>query len=124
MLVVMRKNDGAYVKVVKLLESFLGLSLLAVLVAVVLYAIYPAIVESQLEIGMNKSVVLSTVGKEPLWEQSQLELCSEHQWHGSCEAALQSNAAHYLVWKLGIDTYLVVGLDENQNLVFKGVGDT
>jgi hypothetical protein len=120
----MRKNDGGYVKVVKLLERLVGLSILAIFVAVVLYAIYPAFVESKLEIGMNKSVVLSTVGKEPLWEQSQLELCSKHQWYGNCEAALKSNASQYLVWKLGIDTYLVVGLDKKSNLVFKGLGDT
>lgn len=120
----MRKNDGVYVKVVKYLGRFVGLSLLAVFVAAILYAMYPALVESQLEIGMNKSVVLSTVGKEPLWEQSELELCSKHQWYGNCEVALKSNAAHYLVWKLGIDTYLVVGLDKDSNLVFKGLGDT
>ncbi len=120
----MRKNDGVYVKVVKLLDWVVGLSLLAVVMAVILYAIYPSFVESQLEIGMNKSAVLSAVGKEPLWEQSQLELCSKHQWNGNCEAALKSNAANYLVWKLGIDTYLVVGLDKNSILVFKGLGDT
>lgn len=111
-------------KVVKLLERIIGFTFLAGILIVALYAIYPAIVEAQLEMGMNKDAVLSIVGKEPLWEQTRLELCNNQEWGGNCDEASESKADVFLVWKLGIDVYLVVGISKDSGLVFKGIGDT
>ena len=120
---VMRRGDGLYWKVVKLLEWSAGAFLLAFFVAGLFLVIYPSIKESLLKVGMRKSVVLSTVGKEPIWTQPQLELCTKDRWLGNCEAALRSNAVQFWVWKFGVDTYLVAGFDANSKLVFKGLGD-
>jgi hypothetical protein len=112
-----------YWKVVKLLEWSAGACLLAFFATVIFGIIHPSFKESQLQVGMSKSVVLSTVGKEPIWTQPQLELCTKNRWLGNCEAALRSNAVQFWVWKYGVDTYLVAGFDANSKLVFKGLGD-
>jgi len=113
-----------YLKILRTLERGLALILFAGFLIIIYYAIYPALIVARLEPGMKKETVISVVGKESLWEKSELDLCNNQAWKGNCEQANASNAHTFLIWKLGIDTYLVVGLDSKSTLVFSGIGDT
>ena len=60
---------------------------------------------------------------EPRLELDELGFCSNDTRLGDCEAACQSGADSYLVWKYGIDTYFVIGLDNDFRVVFHDMGD-
>ncbi len=89
------------------------------------YAIsYPKIVESKLELGMDKSEVISLIASNNFDDTTNLKkLCSTNQWQG-CKSALSSGSATYLSWSVGIDTFIVVGFNKNNKLIYKSFGDT
>ena len=79
---------------------------------------------SQVRSGMSLSAVIDALGREAGWSQSTAEYCGTPRWNWACEQALKSGAVNVLVWKLGIDTVLIVGIDAQLTVVFSSVGDT
>lgn len=75
-----------------------------------------------IEPGMMQAEVVAGLG-EPGMVLEELGICLNGSWLGDCEAALQSGAIRYLVWKYGIDTCLVVGIDGESRVVFHDIGD-
>ena len=93
------------------------------MVAVVGYSLFrQSQMMDSIETGMTRTEVVAELG-EPRLELEELGFCEHDDWLGDCEAAQQSGAVHYLVWKYGIDTYLVVGLDKDGRVVFYDIGD-
>lgn len=80
------------------------------------------LLKRSIERGMTRAEVVAELGK-PRLELEELGFCSNGSWLGDCEAARQSGAVRYLVWKYGIDTYFVVGLDKDARVVFHDMGD-
>ena len=100
----------------------LGIATL-LMVAVVGYSLFQqSQMMDSLETGMTRSEVVKELG-EPRLDLEELGFCEHDDWLGDCEAARQSGAVQFLVWKYGIDTYLVVGLDKGGRVVFYDIGD-
>ena len=75
-----------------------------------------------IEPGMTRAEIVDELG-EPRLVLEELGICLNDTWLGDCEAARLSGAVRYLVWKYGIDTYLVVGIDGDSRVVFHDIGD-
>ena len=93
----------------------LGSMVVLVLVMLVLSFYRQYRIMQFIEPGMMQDEVVAELG-EP-------GICLNGSWLGDCEAALQSGAIRYLVWKYGIDTYLVVGIDGESRVVFHDIGE-
>ena len=79
-------------------------------------------VRNSVENGMTRVEVVKELGK-PRLELEELGFCKDDAWLGDCAAARQSGAVYYLIWKYGIDTYFVIGLDKDNRVVFHDMGD-
>ena len=75
-----------------------------------------------IEPGMMQAEVVAELG-EPGMVLEEPGICLNGSWLGDCETALQSGAIRYLVWKYGIDTCLVVGIDGESRVVFHDIGE-
>lgn len=78
----------------------------------------------QVKPGMSLSAAIDAVGRKPDRSQSTAEYCDTPRWNWACEEAIKSGAVNVLIWKLGIDTLLIVGVDAQLTVVFRSVGDT
>ncbi|MCK5382990.1 MAG: hypothetical protein KAJ65_04445 [Gammaproteobacteria bacterium] len=100
----------------------LGIFALAIFVAVAVSLFQQSQDKNSIENGMTRVEVIAELG-EPRLELEELGFCTDDAWLGDCEAARQSGAVTYLLWKYGIDTYFVIGLDEENRVVFHDMGD-
>ncbi len=80
----------------------------------------PFSINSKIENGMYKEDVVTIVGREPDYENSQPDVC----WSGGCDEIIQSGSSKYLIWSFGIDTLLIVGLDKNYKVIYHRIGDS
>lgn len=120
----LHKINKTFSLIEKLTKWLLIIMLSSIFVFIVYTASIPSITESQITNGMNEKIVVGIVGREPDEESSELYLCNNDQWYGNCREAMKSGSSKYLIWHFGIDTLLIVGLDENLIVVFHGTGDT
>lgn len=81
-----------------------------------------SLIKRSIENGMSRAEVIEEPG-EPRLELEEPGFCKDDSWPGDCEAARQSGAVRYLLWKFGIDTYFVIGLDKDSRVVFHARGD-
>ena len=81
---------------------------------------YPYILKSRVNVGMTEDEVVGIVGEQPRWKQDELHYCED----GDCEAATKSGAVKFLIWKVGIDIYFFVSLDQQSKVVFRGLYQT
>ena len=100
----------------------LGVMVILLFAALALSIFHQSQVKNSIENGMTRAEVVRELG-EPRLELEELGFCSNDTWLGDCEAARQSGAVSYLVWKYGIDTYFVIGLDRDSRVVFHDMGD-
>ena len=108
--------------VFRLVVWILGAATLLMVVVVGYSLFQQSRMMDSIETGMPRAGVVAALG-EPRLELEELGFCEHDDWLGDCEAARQSGAMRYLVWKYGIDTYLVVGLDKDGRVVFYDIGD-
>jgi hypothetical protein len=111
-----------------------GIVLKWLVIALVLYLIgslvmsiiQPTQLAGRVKLGMSKDGAIKIVGQAPMQEQKEFSACEgkERHWTGNCDALIQSGSKTFLIWKFGVDTVLVVGLDANDKVVFSGAGDT
>jgi hypothetical protein len=101
----------------------LGVMVVLISGALVLSIYHQSQVKNSIENGMTRVEVVRELG-EPRLELEELGFCNNDTWLGDCEAARQSGADSYLVWKYGIDTYFVIGFDNDSRVVFHDMGDT
>lgn len=103
------------------------IALIAVVLAIVYAAAYPTTVNSQVNVGMTRQTVVEVLGKEPGFEESILRFCRDGTWHEEddiCQRATASKSTRFMIWQVGIDTVLVVGIDVESRVVFHAVADT
>lgn len=76
---------------------------------------------SQVEIGMSRAEAIATVGTPPRKEGGTLAFCREGATpYRDCEHISKSGAVYFLLWKVGIGSWMVVGLDANDRVCFRG----
>lgn len=76
---------------------------------------------SQVEIGMSRAEAIATVGTPPRKEGGTLAFCREGATpYRDCEDIRKSGAVYFLLWKVGIGSWMVVGLDANDRVCFRG----
>ena len=94
--------------------------------SVVVYSavFYPMYLKSQAEVGMNKAEVLENLKGKKYRFSDTLSICDSGAWYGDCEAASNSGSVEFLIFKIGIDTLLVVGFNAEEEVTFVGLGDT
>ena len=99
---------------------------LFVIGSIVMAIIGPMQQADRVKIGMSKAEAIQVVGQEPMQEKQDFPPCAapSRHWTGNCDALLSSGSKVLLIWKFGVDTVLVVGLDAGGKVVFKGIGDT
>jgi len=100
----------------------LGIVVIGVFASLALSLLHQSQVKGSIENGMTRAEVVRELG-EPRLELKELGFCSNGAWLGDCAAARQSGAVVYLLWKYGIDTYFVIGLDRESRVVFHDMGD-
>jgi len=106
--------------------AFLVISAVAIVFSVIVYAavIYPMYMESQAKIGMDKNEVLTNLEGKKYRLTDTLSLCDSNAWYGDCESANNSKSVEFLILKIGIDTWLVVGFNSAGKVSFVDRGDT
>lgn len=99
---------------------------LYVIGGVILSIVQPMQSAGRVKIGMSRDEAIKVVGQAPMREQTEFSACQgkERHWTGNCDELNSSGSKTFLVWKFGVDTVLVVGLDANGKVVFSGIGDT
>ncbi len=94
-------------------------------IALVFMAVsYPDRMASKLDIGMSVKQVEEILGEEPRLNFDTNDLCERFDWRGNCNEARKSKSVEFSLWKMGIDTYLVVGFNQKRKVSFVGVGDS
>jgi hypothetical protein len=99
---------------------------LYVIGSIVMSIIQPNRLAGRVKIGMSKDEAIKLIGQAQMQEESEFSACQgkEQHWTGNCAKLLGSGSKSFLIWKFGVDTVLVVGLDANSKVLFSGVGDT
>lgn len=103
---------------------------MAVLVFTVLLAIvysavvHPKYLESLAKIGANRTEVLKNFEGKRYRLSKTFSWCENGAWYGDCVSLANSNSVEFLIVKIGIDTWLVVGFDSGGKVAFVGRGDT
>lgn len=94
--------------------------------SVVMSIIEPMGLADKVKAGMSREEAIKAIGQSPMQELTEFAPCQgkEKHWTGNCANLLASGSKTFLVWKFGVDTALVVGLDASAKVVFSGIGDT
>ncbi len=71
--------------------------------------------------GMSRADVIAAVGAPPRKEARTLPYCREGATpYRDCAAINKSGAVYFLSWKVGIASWMVIGLDANGKVCFRG----
>ena len=82
--------------------------------------LWPGDTFSQVKIGMSRSEAIATVGTPPRKEDKALPFCREGATpYRDCEEIRKSGAVYFLLWKVGIGSWMVVGLDANDKVCYR-----
>ena len=108
----------------RLLSLVMILAALIIVFAIGYDVVHKAYLESQAEIGLEKSEVLANLEGKNYRISDTLWMCESDVWYGDCESANSSNSVEFLILKIGIDTWLVVGFNSAGKVSFVGRGDT
>ena len=109
----------------KLLLILAALAVSLVVAAIIYSAVlYPMYLESQARLGMDRQEVLSNLKDKDYRLSEDLAFCANGAWFGDCEAANDSDSIEFLILKVGIDTWLVVGFNDQDKVSFVDTGDT
>ena len=82
--------------------------------------LWPADTFSQVKIGMTRSEAIATVGMPPRKEDKALPFCREGATpYRDCDEIRISGAVYFLLWKVGIGSWMVVGLDANDKVCYR-----
>ena len=111
--------------VVKALSIFASTVILLVVFAIVISTVvYPMYLESLAEVGMEKDEVLANFNGKDYRLVDTFLWCDDGAWYGDCEAVANSESVEFLILKIGIDNWLLVGFDSAAKVSFVGRGDT
>ena len=107
----------------KAIKWTLGIVSILIIGSIVISLAYQSIQQARIDIGMPMIEVVEILG-EPRLQVEELDMCKNGAWYGDCEGALSSGSVRYLIWKYGVDSYYVVGLNKASKVAFRGAGDT
>lgn len=114
---------GNGLRVVKWLAIAFVLYLLA---SMVMSIIEPTQLAGRVKPGMSREEAIKVIGQPPMQELAEFSPClgKDRHWTGNCANLLASGSKTFLIWKFGVDTALVVGVNASGKVVFSGIGDT
>jgi hypothetical protein len=100
--------------------------ILVVIIAAVIWATSaPYRVAGSVQTGMTDAEAIAAVGRPPDKQEAVLSFCATGaRWYGDCSAIAASQSVNFLLWKVGIDTWLVVGVGANDKVTVVVLGDT
>ena len=76
---------------------------------------------SQVKIGMSRAEAIATVGTPPRNEDKALPFCRDGATlYRDCDEIRKSGAVYFLLWIVGIGSWMVIGLDANDRVCFRG----
>lgn len=103
---------------------FAGVAVLVVLIGYPVYCTYTP--GRGVRPGMTRDQAIAAVGRPPMREEhGTFAGCKEPPgWRGDCAGLKASGSVDFLVWKTGIDTVLVIGLDASGKVAFRDWGAT
>jgi hypothetical protein len=83
--------------------------------------LWPGSMFSQVAIGMTRAQAIAAIGRPPTREEKTLPFCREGATpYRDCDEIRQSGAVYFLLWKVGIGSWVVIGLDANARVCFRG----
>ena len=77
---------------------------------------------NKIENGMSNKEVIAIFEKEPDFNEITPFLCAEQHWYGDCVPLNNSSSEFFYTFKVGIETYAIIGFTNNR-VVVKGLGD-
>ena len=100
--------------------------ILVVIISAVIWAIStPYRIAYRVQTGMTDAKAIAAIGRPPEKEEGVLSFCATGaKWYGDCSAIATSQSVNFLLWKVGIDTWLVVGVGANHKVTVVVLGDT
>jgi hypothetical protein len=102
------------------------LGFLLVLGLIIWEASYPLRIISRITPGMPVDKAVALIGSAPWKTQSVSEFCHDHKQGmllGACKALPAAGAEKVLLWREGIDTIIVVGINPAGQVVLVDNGD-
>jgi hypothetical protein len=76
---------------------------------------------NDVKIGMSRAEAVAAIGIPPRKEDKMLAFCPEGATAvRDCDEIRKSGAVYFLLWKVGIGSWMVVGLDRNDRVCFHG----
>jgi len=98
--------------------------LLVIVGAIIWFAAWPNRLVSRVNLGMTRAETIAAVGRAPDKEEKDFTFCREGAtWYGNCDEVRKSKAVSFLVWKAGVDSWVVVGFDGGGKVSYRGQGD-
>lgn len=81
--------------------------------------LWPVDTFSQVKIGMSRTEAIAAVGLSPRREDKALPFCREGATlYRECEDIRKSGAVYFLLWKVGIGSWMVIGLDAGDKVCY------
>lgn len=114
-------------RIIKILNLLIGGLLSLSIFSIVWLATYPLRLESRINIGSTIPEAIKAIGSSPDREDSIPIYCydgSAYQGTEICSPSKKPCAVKYLQWKAGIDTWLVLGVNKENKICTKGIGET
>jgi hypothetical protein len=88
------------------------------------FASWPHRLVSRVQLGMTRAETIAAIGRAPDKEERILAFCRQGAtWYGNCDEVRASKSALFLVWKAGVDSWVVVGFDAGGKVSYRGQGD-
>lgn len=113
-------TSSIYNKLMKFLGRVLILIVGVMFLLIVWFAVRPAYMLNQLKADMSSEDVVSVLGKPAISRQNHDGLCEKEILDDeTCDEFINAGSTSIVYWKLGIDTWIVVGFDEDNKLRFK-----
>ena len=111
-------NPG-YKKITEVLQKLVFAMLALILLLTIWLAVKPAYLLDKIRLGMSDQQVIAILGKP-----TEFSPCDLGTKPNDCEPPNSRCAEKLRFWKVGIDTWIAVGLDKNQRVCTRHLFDT
>jgi hypothetical protein len=97
-----------------------------VIAALIIFT-HPGRKYDRLNVGMTASQAISVMESAPRRTYTTEGFCATYRkttLYSVCDELVSRDTAAFMVWNVGIDTVIVVGLDQEASVSFLGIRDT
>lgn len=99
--------------------------ILLIVIALIALAIFtPHSMMRNINLGMTEAELTKAMGRAPDKREKEFSFCKAGAvWYGNCNAIKDTHPSMHLVWRVGIDTWIVVAMDETGKVVYREQAD-